>query len=277
MATLTRRQDGDAVGVRYPWYDAIWLARYVEAKAILRRVRPAALAGFVEALRPLRTRADFRERRVARPFDDAALAALRGVVAALRPADLELHEARAFGRFVVHDHPTVTALQRTIVPLASELAGEPVDVGYNFLSLYTAKGVCGVHMDSPEAKWTLDLCLAQSAPWPLHLSAPQDWPEELAGASANGAAETPAAAWAERLKGSPAAAWRACNLLPGEALFFSGSSQWHYRDPMPRGSGGFCHLVFFHFVPAGLAELVKPRNWARLFGVPELELPPASG
>jgi hypothetical protein len=28
--------------------------------------------------------------------------------------------------------------------------------------------------------------------------------------------------------------------------------------------------LFFHFIPRGTAELVKPQNWARLFGIPEL-------
>jgi hypothetical protein len=32
----------------------------------------------------------------------------------------------------------------------------------------------------------------------------------------------------------------------------------------------FCSLLFFHFIPKGAAELVRPKNWARLFGIPEL-------
>ena len=33
----------------------------------------------------------------------------------------------------------------------------------------------------------------------------------------------------------------------------------------------FCDLIFFHFIPAGTRDLVQPRNWARIFGVPELD------
>jgi hypothetical protein len=94
-------------------------------------------------------------------------------VASLRPTDLELHEARTFGRFVVHDHPYFTELQQHIVPLVSAAVGEPVEAAYNFLSLYGGLGVCPPHMDSPEAKWTLDLCLNQSAPWPASPSSPR--------------------------------------------------------------------------------------------------------
>jgi hypothetical protein len=59
-------------------------------------------------------------------------------------------------------------------------------------------------------------------------------------------------------------------LWPGQAVVFSGSSQWHYRNAMPDASGRqFCDLLFFHFIPRGTGELVVPANWPRLFGVPE--------
>jgi hypothetical protein len=60
---------------------------------------------------------------------------------------------------------------------------------------------------------------------------------------------------------------------------FSGSSQWHYRDAIPDAPGRkFSELLFFQFVPKGSAELLRPENWARLFGVPELRSArPAAG
>jgi hypothetical protein len=33
-------------------------------------------------------------------------------------------------------------------------------------------------------------------------------------------------------------------------------------------------LLFFHFVPLGTLEIVRPENWARLFDVPDLALVP---
>ena len=99
-----------------------------------------------------RTRPDFQVRLFERPFDDHTLHEIRRVVLSLRPTDLELHEARAFGRFVVHDHPFFTELQQRTVPLVSEAVGEPVETSYNFLSLYGSQGVCPPHMDSPEGK-----------------------------------------------------------------------------------------------------------------------------
>lgn len=53
----------------------------------------------------------------------------------------------------------------------SEAADEAVEAGYNaFLSLYDRLGVCPVHLDSPEAKWTLDLYIDQSVCWPIQVS-----------------------------------------------------------------------------------------------------------
>ena len=73
------------------------------------------------------------------------------------------------------------------------------------------------------------------------------------------------------LRADPALYFTAEVLAPGDAVLFSGSNQWHYRDALPQRPGRqFCDLLFFHYVPFGTAELVQPRNWARLFDIPEL-------
>jgi hypothetical protein len=270
---MTDYTEKDAIGLTearpsnsrlYPWYDSVWLSRYEEAKAIIRTARPDALASFVDAFRILHTRPDFKVQFFEHPFDAATMEEIRLVTASLRPTDLELHEARRFGRFVVHDHPFFTELQQRTVPWVSEAVGEPVEAKYNFLSLYTSKGVCAVHMDAPEAKWTLDLCIDQAAPWPIYFSAVQPWPDSVAEAWRN-------EGWENNIKQSRSLEFTSHTLEPGQAVIFSGSSQWHYRDPMPEASGKqFCTLLFFHFTPKGTAELVRPKNWARLFGIPEL-------
>jgi hypothetical protein len=169
---------------------------------------------------------------------------------------------KRFGRFVVHDHPFFTELQNRTIDFVSEAAGEPVEASYNFVSLYKKVGVGAVHMDAPQAKWTLDLCIEQSAQWPIHLSQVVPWPEGLTLAEDD---------WEGAIKESPDYEFTSYNLEPGEALLFPGSSQWHYRDPLPLdGKEHFCSLVFFHFVPKGMYETVRPKNWARLFEVPEL-------
>src|SRR5258706_8781139 len=255
----------DSAAKTYPWYDSRWLAQYWRARSIVSRVAPVRLVQFVDAFRILRTRPDFRTRVLRQPFDAATLAGIRETAASLDPSQLEvheLHEAKTFKRFVVHDHPFFNALQRDILPLMSEATGEDVEPSYNFLSLYTGKGICPMHMDAPEAKWTLDLCVDLVVPWPLHISAVQPWPEP-------GEPRWSGRDWEERIKASPDLHFTAYDMKPGEAIVFSGSSQFHYRDALPAGASG-CTLLFLHFIPRGAAMLVRPSSWAGLFGIPEL-------
>jgi hypothetical protein len=119
----------------YPWYDSMWLAEYTRAKNTIEATRPEVLRAFVDAFRIFHTPPSFRVRLLERIFDDDTMAEIRRVVGSLRPTDLELHEARAFGRFVVHDHPHFTALHHRVVPIVSGVVGEPVEPAYNFLSL----------------------------------------------------------------------------------------------------------------------------------------------
>ena len=252
----------------YPWYDSIWLDEYSRAKSIIRKVKPQALAAFEDAMQVFRTRPDFRVRAFERVFDDDTLEKIRQVVRTLKPTDFKLHEAQQFKRFIVHDHPYFTELQQQLTPLVSEAAGEPVEPNYNFLSLYSAMGVCPIHMDSPEAKWTLDICLNQSEPWPIYFSQIQPWPE--IGPDSESSVWL-AGDWEQSIKQSPSANFEARSMEPGQAILFSGSSQWHYRNAMPAlSTKSSCDLLFLHFIPRGTRELLSPLNWARLFDIPEL-------
>jgi len=244
----------------FPWYDSPWLATFVEAKAWIARKHPARLAEFEARLAPLRTDPAFEVQRIARVFDETTLEKIRNTIRDLKPAQLELHEARDFGRFIVHDHPYFTELQRGLSDMVGEAVGERVEPSYNFLSLYSKAGVCGVHLDAPSAKWTLDVCVEQSIDWPIHFSRIVPWPGESDYAQAD---------WQQRVKGDPGLRFTAHSLEPGSALAFSGSSQWHYRDPLPRapGAGHFSNLLFFHFIPRGMADVADPRNWPSLFGL----------
>jgi len=256
-----------AVENPYPWYDSQWMMAYTYACRVIEERWPDRLAEFQEALAPLRTSADFTTTRFASVFDEATLDELCAAVDALRRLDVKSYEKPKFGRFIVHDHPLVTSLQNEVVELVSDAAGERVEACYNFISLYRAGGICEVHMDTPEAKWTLDLCLRQSDAWPIHISQVVDWPVERT--------MRPEQDWEAEIKATPGLEFESYALEPGEAVQFSGSSQWHYRDLQPGGSSRkFCDLVFFHFVPAGMGELVHPANWADLFGLPDLGIRP---
>ena len=236
--------------------------QYVSAQSYLRDFYPRRLQDFVSAFAPLRTRRDFQVERLPRMLDDSAVSAIRQLAGSLPLEQLELHEIAGFGRFVAHDQPALARLQASTVGLVSELAGELVEPNYSFLSMYTKLGRCPVHMDAPSAKWTLDICIDQSEPWPIHLSQTVAWPEAFAHDGED---------WSERVKADPAHVFASYSLEPGDALLFAGSSQWHYRDPLPRaGQAGFSTMLFFHFIPQGTRELVDPANWCRIFDVTEL-------
>jgi hypothetical protein len=259
----------------YPWYDSWWLADLAKARAALAST-PAVLERFDRDIDLLRTRPSFTTRVVDGVLDDETRTRVAELVASLRPADLDLSEAQSFGRFISRNQPYLSELQRRLTPFMSEQVGEPVEPTYNFLSLYGAPGVCTPHMDAPNAKWTLDVCLAQSAPWPIHFSQVVPWPEP----GVPGSTEAEAGDWARAVLESPALSFEAVALEPGQAVIFSGSSQWHYRDRMPPGPGRrFCELLFFHYVPVGTRDLVCPDRWADLYDAPQLEglSPPLRG
>lgn len=242
------------------WYDTGFLIRYNAARDFLAMVRPEAVARFEALFDPLRTSPDYRIVQFEGLFGDEIVAQIKQVMGSLPSAMLEKHERHFFGRDVVHNHALFTQLQASLVPLVSEAAGEPVEPGYNFLSLYGGDGRCSLHMDEPIAKWTLDYCIEQSCSWPIHFSRVVDWPNSSRIAKFDAAA----------VKADPALEFETHALLPNNALLFAGSGQWHYRDSIP--DGGFCNLLFFHYHPAGAKLLTNAGNWPDLLGLPELKV-----
>lgn len=251
------------------WYDSIWLRRYFDARTMIAKVAPARLPEFENAMSVFRTPSSFEVKYVSGFLDAKALQDVRETIAAIPRDSMELHELQKFGRLIVHDWPPFTAMQAQMVDLVSELAGERVEPCYNFLSLYSRRGVCEPHLDTPSAKWTFDLCVDQSEPWPISFSSIIPWPNDR---------DELIEDWRAVREARSPHEIRSLALEPGDALLFSGASQWHYRDPIPaNGRKSFCDLLFFHFIPEGTSELVQPRNWARLFDVPELDSIPDMG
>ncbi|OYX92840.1 MAG: hypothetical protein B7Y74_11175, partial [Novosphingobium sp. 35-62-5] len=243
----------------FGWYDSLWLRRYFEAKAVIARVAPGRLAEFNAAMQVFKTDPSYEVRYVSAFLDNAKRAAIKEAITAIPREQLEFHELEKFGRLVVHDWPPFTALQAEITGLVSELAGERLEPCYNFLSLYSRRGVCETHLDTPSAKWTFDICVDQSDPWPISFTSIIDWPET---------SDDLVDEWRAVKEGRADHAVHTLTLEPGDALLFSGASQWHWRDPIPPARGRtFCDLLFFHYIPEGTSELVQPRNWAKLFNV----------
>ena len=119
-------------------------------------------------------------------------------------------------------------------------------------------------MDEPLAKWTLDVCIDQSQEWPIYISKRVSWPD---------AEQVDFDTYLRSIKQDASLEFMPYVLAPREALVFSGSSQWHYRDRMEqRNKNNYCHLIFFHFRPKGSYELVTPRCWADKFNLDYLRI-----
>ena len=254
----------------FPWYDSDWLSTYVRAKRLIQSDYPHKYSEFVDTFRPLKTRLDFRTIAIDDLFDSETFGRIEESIVQLTPDEIEQHELFKFGRFVVHDYEYFTRLHHLITPIVSELVGELVEPSYNFLSLYNNLGICRVYMDAPYAKYTLDLCINQSHPWPIYFSQVQEWPEHF-GDSPGERAFRQRSDWEQAIVTDRDNIFTAWDLSPRRAVIFSGSSQWHYRQRIPQQLvNNFCHLLFFHFIPHGMAQTISPSNWATLFDLPEL-------
>lgn len=250
-----------ATELYFPWYDSFWLQLYAEAREILQEHAPAKLPEFESALNLFRCEDNFQTLELPGFLDGNQLTSLIDEISRLPQDLMEHHELMSFGRQVVHNHEPFLQFQSDINEQVSELCGEAVETSYNFLSLYNNLGVCDVHLDAPQAKWTLDICIDQSDAWPIYISDPVPWPESPLRKDDLKA----------HLKQDPDVQFRSHVAQPGDALLFSGPSQWHYRDRIARTqSNNFSHLLFLHFIPVGSQALLKPRNWASELDMPEL-------
>ena len=250
------------VSKHFPWYDSRWLTRYVLAKKYIAQHHPAQLDPFTEAFSPLRTRADFELKLYDSFFIEEQVKTIQTALRTIKPPQLETHELIQHGRFVVHDHPMLIDLHAAVAPLVGELVGEKVEPLYTFIALYNRNGQCPVHLDAPVSKWTLDFCIEQSEPWPIAFSEVIPWPEDFGGGHDG---------WEERIRFSSGHRFSSVSMEPGQAVIFSGSSQWHYREPFKNpGARSHCSLLFMHFIPAGMKGISEWKNWESIFSAPGL-------
>lgn len=248
---------------RFPWYNSHWLTEYLRAKDVISAACPEQLPEFLETLAPLRTRPEFKEAKVDSVLNSETLEEAREVVRDLDEDSQSSEEFFRLGRRIVRNHPFLTQIQKSLTGLASDLAGEPLEPFFNFLSLYTNLGSCEPHLDSPTEKYTLDICLEHSRCWPIHVGVVRPWPEDADPEDPN---------WEEEIRNDPGNQFTKHELEPGQALLFSGSSQWHYRDRIAAvgEKNHFCHQMMLHFVPQGASDYILPASWPERFRIPEL-------
>lgn len=245
------------------WYDSVWIQIYAAVGAYLSVNEPKKLKLFEELIAPLRTDPNFQDITLKQFLSKDRLQELRTEISNTRQAEMDSSEFFSFGRHRIQDAKLFTDLQVELVEEVSSIVGEEVEPSYNFLSLYHNFGECPLHMDSPEAKWTVDICIEQSIEWPIHFSKVTEWPTHLV-------KEYVSEQEYDAIMELPF-----CDhvLHEGDAVVFSGSSQWHYRKPIPKVSAeNFCHLIFLHYIPVGSRAAIDPKQWAAHLNEPAIDL-----
>jgi hypothetical protein len=150
-----------------------------------------------------------------------------------------------FVRTYAHNVPFFVSIHHQLIEVASDLFGESVKPSYSFLSMYQDNGICPLHIDRPQCRYTIDYLIRQTQPepWPIligdHMTDEQRIAIDETGA---GHPDTP-----EKIDARIAAEnWHRIELNPNDAVCYSGTHSWHYRPDRLRGTAD---LVFFHFVP----------------------------
>lgn len=153
----------------------------------------------------------------------------------------------SFVRTYAHNVPFFVGIHRQLVEFATATFGEPVKPSYSFLSMYQDNGICPLHIDRPQCRYTIDYLIRQDQrkPWPIHIGdhmtdAQRIALDEAGDGHPNTDEEIQARIDAEN--------WHTVLLEPNDAVCYSGTHSWHYRSQRLKGTAD---LVFFHFVPEG--------------------------
>jgi hypothetical protein len=148
-------------------------------------------------------------------------------------------------RHYKHNVPYFVGIHKQLVEFASDLFGEKVKPSYSFLSLYQDGGICPLHIDRPQCRYTIDYLIRQdqSEPWPIHIGDHMTDEQVRLLVEEDLGRPTDPQVISERIATEN---WHTLTLEPNDAACYSGTHSWHYRS---QRLVGFADLVFFHFVP----------------------------
>ena len=149
-----------------------------------------------------------------------------------------------FVRTYAHNVPFFVSIHHQLQDLASEIFSEPVKPSYCFLSMYQNNGICPLHIDRPQCRYTIDYLIRQDQkePWPIHIGDHMS-DEQRAAIDEAGEGHPTGDAIDKRIAEEN---WHTALLNPNDAVCYSGTHSWHYRSERLKGTAD---LVFFHFVP----------------------------
>ncbi len=154
-------------------------------------------------------------------------------------------DTKDFVRTYAHNVPFFVNIHKQLTDLACQVFNEKVKPSYSFLSMYENDGICPLHIDRPQCRYTIDYLIRQDQlePWPIcigdHMTDEQRTEHDENG---TGHPETDDDIQAR----ISAENWHEVLLNPNDAVCYSGTHSWHYR---PKRLVGKADLIFFHFVP----------------------------
>lgn len=149
-----------------------------------------------------------------------------------------------FVRRYANNVPFFVAIHKQLAEFASDLFGEKVKPSYSFLSMYEDNGICPLHIDRPQCRYTIDYLIRQNQaePWPIHIGDHMT-DEQRQALDESGEVHPEGDAIQARIDQEN---WHTVSLNPNDAVCYSGTHSWHYRSQRLVGTAD---LVFFHFVP----------------------------
>lgn len=150
-----------------------------------------------------------------------------------------------FVRQYAHNVPFFVNIHRQLTDFASQVFGEKVKPSYSFLSMYQDGGICPLHIDRPQCRYTIDYLIRQTQkkPWPINIGKHMTDRQRRAFDEGTGGHPQSEEDIQARIH---AEEWETVLLKPNDAVCYSGTHSWHYRPERLRGTAD---LVFFHFVP----------------------------
>ena len=150
-----------------------------------------------------------------------------------------------FVRQYIHNPPFLVKIHKQLQEFATEIFGEPVKPSYVFLSMYKEDGICPLHIDRPQCRYTIDYLIRQTQPepWPICIAGHMSDDQRQAHEKANECYPEDEQAIKSRIESEK---WNTVELNPNDAVCYSGTHSWHYR---PKRLKGTADLAFFHFVP----------------------------
>jgi hypothetical protein len=181
-----------------------------------------------------RTRADHLIAAAAARLKSDGYAVLPGVLHPFHVGELRLHVRRLTRlghmrngdgqtplRWVRHDDDALRVFHRGLAELVSAVVAEPVKPSYGYTAVYHDGAELPSHLDRPQCRYTLSVCLdclpdpPREVPWPLEL----------------------------QTRDARVSAYQSL----GDGLLFKGTEIPHSRPPLP--SGLTVATVLLHYVP----------------------------